>query len=226
MVVKEPLDVGYHGANHGLHRWTGSQILSLWLSLDTLGQLTDPADLQEQRSVPLVEGRHSVSSFSHHYKYNNIDQQSGFVCEPGLCLYNLFYWVLSKVKSTHITVAVFSIPQLPVLLLWAVVFSAGGRLSRQICLWGLNTFSSSLLSAIMGLRARFTQLLSLVGKTLLSDTIPEHKAKKDSQGQDQAFCVACLPTVYIQRILNADKHAEWICFLKKKKKKSAIFETF
>lgn len=71
-----------------------------------------------------------------------------------------------------------SIPKFPVLLLRAVFFSAGGRLSRQTCLCGLKIFSSSLLSGIMGLRARLTQLLSFVGKTFLSDTIPEHKAKR------------------------------------------------
>lgn len=79
MVVEEPLDVGYHGVHHGLHRWTGSQILSLWLSLDTLGQRTDPTDLQEQRSVPLVEGGQGISSFSRRWQ-EIIDQQSGFVC--------------------------------------------------------------------------------------------------------------------------------------------------
>ncbi len=66
MVVEEPLDVGYHRAHHGLHGWAGSQVLSLSLSFDTLGQLTDPADVQKQRSVLLAEGRYGVDSFSRH----------------------------------------------------------------------------------------------------------------------------------------------------------------
>lgn len=64
MVVEEPLDVRYDGAHHGLHRRAGSQVLSLRLGLDTLGQLTDPTDLQEQKSVLLVKGRYDVSLVS------------------------------------------------------------------------------------------------------------------------------------------------------------------
>lgn len=41
----------------------------------------------------------------------------------------------------------------------------------------------------MGLRARLTQLLSLVGKTLLSDTIPEPKTKRS---QLKVYCVSLL----------------------------------
>ena len=50
----------------------------------------------------------------------------------------------------------------------------------------------------MGLRARLTQLLSLVGKTLLSDTIPEHEAKKVTWRP-----VVCLYKVECVRNMNA-----------------------
>lgn len=70
MVVQEPLDVRDHGPNQCLHGWAGSQVLSLRLRFNALGQLTDLADLpQKQSSGPLVEAvlsllQHCGSSFS------------------------------------------------------------------------------------------------------------------------------------------------------------------
>lgn len=63
----------------------------------------------------------------------------------------------------------------PLPLLWKAFFSGGGRLSRQM-LQCLKTFSSSLLSGIMGLRSKLTQL-TLVGNTFLSNNIPIQKTK-------------------------------------------------
>lgn len=64
MVAQEPLDVRDHSANHSLHGWTGSQALSQRLRFNTHGQLTDPADLKKQSSVPHVE---VGLSFCEHY---------------------------------------------------------------------------------------------------------------------------------------------------------------
>lgn len=80
----------------------------------------------------------------------------------------------------------------PLPLLWEAFFSGGGKLSRQM-LQCLKTFSSSLLSGIMGLRAKLTQL-SLVGKTFLSDTIPVKKKKKKQFYSLLIFCGVPLPT--------------------------------
>ena len=158
VVVQEPLDVREHCPNQSLHGWTGSQVFRLRLRFHTLGQLRDAADLQKQSPVSLVEAglsicQHCGSSF-------------------GTTAWFHFSW-LSVIRSDPNVGG--GVPMFPLLLLWETFFSARGRLSRQR-LRCLKTFSSSLLSGIMGLRAKLTQL-SLVGKTFLSDTIPVKTAK-------------------------------------------------